>query len=77
MNNPLVSIGIPIYNVEPYIEKCLLSVLDQTCQNLKIIRADDLGKDDPIEIIEGLGLSHSGANKIRIVRSYNKCFGET
>ena len=36
MNGPLVSIGIPVYNVEPYIEKCLLSVLNQTYENIEI-----------------------------------------
>jgi glycosyltransferase involved in cell wall biosynthesis len=43
MNDPLVSIGIPVYNVEPYIEKCLLSVLNQTYPNLEILVVDDLG----------------------------------
>ena len=37
MKEPLVSVGIPVYNVELYIEKCLLSVFEQTYQNLEIL----------------------------------------
>lgn len=51
MNNPLVSIGIPVYNVEPYIEKCLLSVLNQSYQNLEILVVDDLGTDKSMKIV--------------------------
>ena len=50
-NKPLVTIGIPVYNVEPYIEKCLLSVLSQTYRNLEIIVVDDLGTDKSMQIV--------------------------
>jgi len=53
-NLPLVSIGIPAYNVEPYIEKCLLSVLNQTYCNLEIIVVDDLCTDKTMAIVEEL-----------------------
>lgn len=51
MNIPLVTIGIPVYNVEPYIEKCLLSVLNQTYQNLEVLVVDDLGTDKSMDIV--------------------------
>lgn len=54
MNGPLVSIGIPVYNVEPYIEKCLLSVLNQTYENLEILVVDDLGTDNSMQIVSKL-----------------------
>ena len=54
MNNPLVTIGIPVYNVEPYIEKSLLSVLNQTYKNLEILVVDDLGTDNSMQIVEDL-----------------------
>ncbi len=37
----LISVVVPIYNVEQYLEKCLDSVLDQTYQKLEIILVDD------------------------------------
>lgn len=47
-----ISVIIPIYQVENYIEKCLLSVLDQTYKNLEIILINDGTKDKSIEKIE-------------------------
>lgn len=54
LQSPLVTIGIPVYNVEPYIEKCLLSVLNQTYQNLEILVVDDLGTDNSMKIVDNL-----------------------
>jgi len=53
-SHPLVTIGIPVYNVEPYIEKCLLSVLNQTYDNLEILVVDDLGSDNSMQIVSKL-----------------------
>ena len=63
---PLVSIGIPVYNVEPYIEKCLLSVLNQTYQNLEILVVDDLGTDNSMQIVRDIQHQHISGSKIRI-----------
>ena len=41
MNNDLVSIIVPVYNVEKYIEKCLNSLFGQTYRELDIILVDD------------------------------------
>ncbi len=41
MNSPLVSIIIPVYNVEKYIQKCLESVVNQSYSNIEIIIIDD------------------------------------
>ncbi len=77
MDNPLVSIGIPVYNVEPYIEKCLLSVLNQTYQNLEILVVDDLGTDNSMDVVDRIRQSHPNGNKIRIIRHpHNKGIGE-
>lgn len=77
MNAPLVSIGIPVYNVEPYIEKCLLSVLNQSYQNLEILVVDDLGKDKSMDIVAKLQQSHPLGNCIKIIRHpENRGLGE-
>ena len=41
MNNPLVSVAVPVYNVASYLEQCLDSVVNQTYKNLEIILVDD------------------------------------
>lgn len=77
MMNPLVSIGIPVYNVELYIEKCLLSVFEQTYQNLEILIIDDCGSDSSMKIVADLMHSHRQGNLIKVIHHQNnKGLGE-
>ena len=50
MNEELVSIIVPIFNVGPYLKKCLDSIINQSYKNLEIILIDD-GSSDGSEII--------------------------
>ena len=52
MNNDLVSIIVPVYNLESYIEKCLNSIKNQTYSNLEVIVIDDGSTDKSKEIID-------------------------
>ncbi|TQR33741.1 glycosyl transferase family A [Campylobacter sp. MIT 99-7217] len=50
MQNPLVSIIIPIFNVKNYLKECLESVINQSYKNLDIILVDDGSEDESLEL---------------------------
>ena len=49
---PLVSIIVPIYNVEPYLKKCIDSIINQTLTNIEIILVNDGSTDNCGKIID-------------------------
>ena len=49
---PLISVIIPVYNVEQYLEECIESILKQTYGNLDIILVDDGSKDNSGEMCD-------------------------
>lgn len=44
-NKPLISVIVPVYNVEKYLEKCVHSIVKQSYENLEIILVDDGSTD--------------------------------
>lgn len=65
MNQPLLSVIVPCYNVEKYIEKCIRSILDQSYRNIELICVDDASPDNSIEIVKRLAETDE---RIKIVR---------
>ncbi len=51
---PLISVIIPAYNIEDYIERCLNSVCEQTYDNLEIIVVDDGSTDNTGKIVDAV-----------------------
>jgi len=66
---PKVSVIIPVYNVENYIEKCLNSVLNQTLKEIEIIIVNDGSKDSSKQKIEKYLEKHE--NKIIYLEKEN------
>ena len=50
---PLISIVIPVYNAERYINKCIDSVLSQSYANWELLLIDDGSSDDSGRICDG------------------------
>lgn len=62
MNQPLVTISIPIFKCEEFLEKCLLSVLNQTYPNLEVTLINDQTPDNSVAIAENFIAKHQLEN---------------
>lgn len=51
-STPLVSVIIPVYNVEAYLRECLDSIVNQTLENIEIICVNDGSTDNSLSILE-------------------------
>ncbi len=49
-NPPLISVIVPVYNVEKYLERCIKSILNQSFDNIELILVNDGSKDSSLEI---------------------------
>ena len=66
--NPLISVIVPVYNVEDYLRKCLDSIVNQTYKNLEIILIDDGSTDNSGIICDEYAAKD---NRIRVIHKAN------
>ena len=68
MNQPMISVIVPVYNVEAYLPKCVDSILAQTYKTLEIILVEDGTKDSSGKICDEYAKKDS---RIRVVHKEN------
>lgn len=69
MRTPLISVIIPVYNVEKYLRRCLDSVIAQTYQNLEIICVDDGSIDESGRICDQYAVRDA---RIKVIHQENQ-----
>ena len=62
----IISVIIPVYNLENYIKECIESILEQTYQNFQIILVDDCSLDNSVAVIEELQKKDARIQLIRL-----------
>ena len=66
--NSLISVIVPVYNVEKYLARCVDSILRQTYENLEVILVDDGSHDASGQICEELAKTDA---RIRVIHKEN------
>ena len=72
--NKLISVIIPVYNVEKYLTYCLESVIGQTYKNLQIILVDDGSTDSSGKILDAYAAKDS---RVRVIHKKNSGYGHS
>lgn len=72
MNQPLVSVIIPVYNVEKYLRQCLDSIINQTLKDIEIICVDDGSTDSSLTILQEYKEKDS---RIKVLQQQNQYAG--
>lgn len=76
---PQVSVLIPVFNVSKFIEKCAISVFEQTFDNLEFIFVNDCTPDDSMEKLQNIIEKYPNRkSQIKIINHpTNKCISHT
>lgn len=65
---PYVSVLVPIYGVEKYIERCAVSLFEQTYDNIEYVFVDDCSPDNSIQVLEDVLVKYpKRINQVRII----------
>lgn len=67
--SPKVSVIVPVYNVEKYLEKCLETLISQTLKDIEIICINDGSKDSSLNILKKYALNDE---RIKIIDKHNE-----
>lgn len=67
--NKLVSVIVPVYNVEKYISRCIDSIISQSFRNMEIILVDDGSTDNSLELCESYAQKD---NRIKLIAKENE-----
>lgn len=71
---PKISVLVPVYNVEAYLDQCMQSLLAQTFLDMEIICVDDGSTDNSARILDHYAASDE---RIRILRKENTGYGNS
>jgi len=74
--NPKVSIIIPCYNSEKWIEECVMSTLSQTYENVEVIVVDNESTDASVEIVKKIRERYPGLIFSTAANIYPNCWDE-
>ena len=66
---PLISVVVPVYKVEKYLDRCVESLLAQTYQNVEIILVDDGSPDNCPQLCDAYAGKY---DQIRVIHQENK-----
>ena len=75
MNEPLISICVPVYNVAPYIERCVRSLMGQTYQNIEYVFVDDGSTDQSTAILRSVLADYPERSKHAVIVSNDRNHG--
>ena len=72
MNNPKISVIVPVYNIEKYLSECLDSIVNQTLKDIEIICVNDGSTDNSLVILKEYA---SKDKRIKIIDISNRGCG--
>lgn len=64
-----VSVIVPVYNAEKYLEKCISSIANQTMKDIEIIAINDGSTDNSLNILDSLSMRYKG--RLRVISKEN------
>ena len=71
-SKPIISVIVPVYNVEKYLRECLESLICQTLEDIEIICINDGSTDSSLAILEEFAAKDA---RIKIINKENSGYG--